>query len=264
MNIGFITSTYHPLIGGAETYALSLIQGLRARKHRVLVLTDDVTPGQSPEVWPDVFRARQYNSALKDPDKVRWEQMYFSILQDAEHAFGSSKLDIVHANSQDAAIIGSMVAQALKVPLVCTMHEQAPEAEALGDGRCGLIYQYLPIDMIIAGSEFYYKRAIRYGTSPDRVQLIYHGVDTDLFCLSERGSTVRQRLGLADSDFLIVSAGRLKQRKGMLELVQAFALAKRKVENLKLLIAGSCNSASREYADLLYHEINECRIIARC
>jgi len=55
-------------------------------------------------------------------------------------------------------------------------------------------------------------------------------------------------------ELLIVCAGRLKQRKGMLELVHAFGRIAQQRSRVRLLIAGSVNSASRQYADQLRSE----------
>jgi glycosyltransferase involved in cell wall biosynthesis len=61
----------------------------------------------------------------------------------------------------------------------------------------------------------------------------------------------RARYQLSDRDLVIACVGRFKARKGMTELIKAFASLAPRDRRLRLLIAGSVSSASQEYADRL-------------
>ena len=62
---------------------------------------------------------------------------------------------------------------------------------------------------------------------------------------------VRARYGVAEGELLVACVGRLKARKGMIELVQAVADVRRRHANVRAVIAGSVSSASRDYASSL-------------
>ncbi len=161
--------------------------------------------------------------------------------------------DVVVSNSLEMTIVGRIVADQYDAPLVGIYHEQAPEAEPFGRGRMSLAYRRAAPDLVLAGCEFYAERA-RSFLSDEIVRVVYHGVDTGLFSPRTSRLKVRSRYGLRDDEILIVNSGRLKPRKGQLELVRAFASICD--ERARLLIVGSLSSASIEYADSLEKEIN--------
>jgi glycosyltransferase involved in cell wall biosynthesis len=258
LRIAILTSTFSPAIGGAESYALMLANGLEQRGHRPVVITDGLASfpveGHQRAPLPEmpafrfpVLGAERYGDLVVAKDKVRWEQMYFGLSSDIAAQLRDMPIDLVHANSQECAIVGSMLALERSVPLVCTFHEQAPEDEPLGIGRCQLIYRHLPIDAIIAGSQFYLDRVSRFCASPGQGHLIYHGIDTARFSPGARSEAFRRRYGVASDQLLVLCSARISPRKGQLELVDAFARVIREIPNVRLLLAGSCNSGSRAY-----------------
>ncbi len=257
LNICILSPTYHPKIGGAETYARNVAEGLVREGHNVLVITDGVGV-DSPKIehlfGVEVIRIANYVSNLDDPTKVRWEQMYFSLLGEIQVHLQSREIHLLHANSLDTAVLGSMIASTLNIPIVCTFHEQEPEKEAFGFGKCELVFSRLSIDLFIAGSQFYLGKALSFGIERQRIKLIYHGINLEKF-FPQDGSVLRHSLRVNSDDFLIVCSARLKKRKGLLELICAMPLVQNTQPKAKLLIVGSCNSASRAYADLLYAKI---------
>ncbi len=251
-SILIIASTFHPSVGGAESYAFNLARGLARRRHRVRVLTDRRDPAL-PHVEDldgfTVHRASSFWNSVIDPDRVRWEQLYFALLDDEVTHTALADVDIIHSNSHETAILGSMAAQAMDVPFVASYHEQTPERGLLGSGRCRLIYGYLPIDAFIVGSRFYYEKAVQFGTQPTRLHLVYHGIDTHAFRNLPDRRQARTKLRLPLAGNVVVCAARLTERKGLLDLIEASVLLHRRGHRFHLRIAGSTNSSSRTYAD---------------
>ncbi|WP_083917879.1 glycosyltransferase [Nocardiopsis xinjiangensis] len=78
------------------------------------------------------------------PRRVAWRSMQFAVLDELEEALaGAAAPDLVHANSIETAVLGRIVADHHGVPLVCTIHEHAPQAEAYGNGRTRLAFNRL-------------------------------------------------------------------------------------------------------------------------
>ena len=74
----------------------------------------------------------------------------------------------------------------------------------------------------------------------DKIEVIHHGVNHDVFHPDEQARVkLRLRLGYKDNDFVIRYAGRVNKSKGIYELIYAYLVAKKKVEDLKLLIIGT-------------------------
>jgi len=59
-----------------------------------------------------------------------------------------------------------------------------------------------------------------------KTEVLYHGVDTDVFCpiSEEEKATMREQLGVPQWDFVFVSVGRNGNRKQIPRLIEAFAL----------------------------------------
>jgi glycosyltransferase involved in cell wall biosynthesis len=172
--------------------------------------------------------------------------MFFSILTAAKKAL-DGEYDLVHANGQEAAIVACMIGLDLDIPVVATYHEQSPEREGYGAGRCRLVYGHLPVDLVIAGSEFYLDKALAFGTPMNRTRKILHGIDLSRF---------RSRVPVGKTDETrILCLARLKPRKGLLELVTATQRLLEMGHLVSLTIAGTCSSASIAYRDELLRYI---------
>lgn len=249
-----LTSGYAPTIGGAESYAQTLADGLAEAGCDVTVVTD-LVPGSEPREdgrRTRVFRLGEYHDLVRDPSKLAWEQLYFGVLPELERVLRQHRPDLVVANSLETTVIGRIVAEEYSIPLVGAYHEHAPEEEPFGLGRMALGYRALAPDLVLAGSRSYEARALRF-LPRERVHLVHHGVDTARFRPDVDGTAVRASYRVAPDERLIVNAGRLKARKGQLELVRAFAGLED--PTTRLLIVGGISSASPEYADALEREV---------
>jgi len=257
-----LTSGYAPIIGGAETYAQTLAEGLAAGGHEVLVVTDQVAgrPRSERSGRVAVARLSGYRTLLDDPSKLPWEQLYFGVLPELEEVLGKFTPQLVIANNLETTVIGRVVASELDVPLVGAYHEHAPEEEPFGQGKMALGYRFLAPDLVLAGSRSYQARARRH-LPAERVRLIYHGVDTDTFRPDVSGAELRARYGIAPDEKLVVNSGRLKPRKGQLALLRAFAAQDDPMA--RLLIVGGVSSASLEHAELLESETERLGLCAR-
>lgn len=259
MRLLLIASSFPPVAGGAETYAATFAGGLAGLGHQVTVVTDVPRDGSpaDPAADPDGVTVRRfagYRSLIDDPSKIRWEQMTYGILPELAACAAECRPELVVTNSLDAAHLGKLIALELDLPWVAAFHEHAPEEEPVGRGRLRFVYDTLRPSLVLAGSEFYAERARRWGPEVP-FALIHHGVDTDAFGPDVSGREARRAYGFAAEELVIVSAGRLKPRKGMRELVSAVSLVREHHRQVRLLIVGSISSASAEYAEQLERDI---------
>ncbi|MEV8038945.1 glycosyltransferase family 4 protein [Streptomyces sp. NPDC086182] len=253
--MAILTSSFDPVIGGAETYALNLAEGLTASGHQVLVLTD--TPrdmdaaAADPRPRPyELTRLVLYRDRLFDRQKLLWEEMAFSLAAELKARLDAFRPEALVSNSLDAAFQAAMIRRSTPgLAWAAAFHEHAPQDEPFGTGRMAVVYGDLRPDAVLAGSQFYAERARRYGQS-ERVHLIHHGVPTPQVD-ARTTAEWRARYQLSDRDLVIACVGRFKARKGMTELIKAFASLAPRDRRLRLLIAGSVSSASQEYADRL-------------
>lgn len=246
MRILMLSTNFHPVIGGAESYCRDLATGLARRGHQVTVFTDGGTGGPTTcDVEGGVTVVRNRTRPGEDTDTSAWEAMAFGLLPALQRAVRLDGVDLVHANSQDTAVLGSIVGLHHGVPLVVTSHEVGREHGPLGRGRGRLVFAGLPVDAHIAVSDYYQR--VAYGLGARRVHRIDLGVDLRRFCPGDVAAA-RSRWGIGADEFVICCIARLKPRKGLLELLDAVAKIHAVMPGVRLLLAGTTSSGSREYA----------------
>lgn len=87
-----------------------------------------------------------------------------------------------------------------------------------------------------------------YGLPKEKCELLVMGVDDELAEraeLEDRKDEIKKLYGISDSDFLVVSGGKIDVAKRQTLLLME-AIGKSKVENLKLLVFGSVEESIRE------------------
>lgn len=111
------------------------------------------------------------------------------------------------------------------------------------------------IDMVWGVSDFICRQVNMLSNSiPTRT--LYNGVDLDRF---SRNSFIRKKVSL-NEDFNIIYCGRIMPEKGVLELVKAFNIVKKKCSNIKLYIVGKkLNNSKRinSYYNSIIDEISD-------
>lgn len=264
MRLLLITSTFPPLIGGAETYALTVADGLSLRGHDVTVITDGCNTGAVPPAQVAaldaahgfrVARLTDYRDLLDREGTIPWEVLAFGLLPELEkHLQAAGPIDVVLTNSLDAAPLGKIASIACGVPWAATFHEQAPEATAMGQARLSFVYDVLRPDLVIAGSEFYEARAKAFGCGA-RIVHIVHGVDTDTFRPHDAPLEDRRAHGIPPDALVLLCAGRLTPRKGIPDLLGATAVLVGRWPTLFLVVVGTVNSSDRAYADTLQENV---------
>lgn len=94
----------------------------------------------------------------------------------------------------------------------------------------------IPFDRYISVSEYTAGRIRRYGISPDKIKVIYNGIDYAIFDPHKAvGKQIRERLGLRDN-FVYMSYGRPGISKGLEYLVRAIPLIAEKIPHARLLM----------------------------
>src|ERR1700674_3846834 len=90
---------------------------------------------------------------------------------------------------------------------------------------------------VVTKSEHLRQQAIRMGINPRKVRTVRNGCDPNVFHLADRG-TARAQLAVKDEAELVLFVGRLDTRKGIMELLDAFASLASHRPNLRLAYLG--------------------------
>jgi L-malate glycosyltransferase len=151
-----------------------------------------------------------------------------------------SSLDpgIVHANSLRAGIVVSVAAMGTGRIVVWHIHDNLPRHAFSGLIRIAALL--LRPDRIFAVSNST-ARAFRGPLAfKGRLSTIHNGTDLNRFSLKDAdNSQLRNTLRVPEGAFLVCAAGQICARKGLLELIEAFAIAHQQAPQMHLVIAGS-------------------------
>jgi len=156
----------------------------------------------------------------------------------ARHQF-----DILHAHWViPNGPVGTLVANIRKLPLVISLHgsdvfvaEHNPILKPVAR-RC-----FARADAVSASSDDLVQRAIRIGAPRKRSEVIPYGVDPDRFTpatATDPGAALRQQLGLAADEQIILAVGRLVYKKGFEYLIRAMPAVLAEHPRTRLLIVG--------------------------
>jgi glycosyltransferase involved in cell wall biosynthesis len=81
------------------------------------------------------------------------------------------------------------------------------------------------------------------GVRPNRISVVPAGLDCEKFKPAERNEQVAKKLGISKDSIRILFVGRLVPEKGIFDLLNAFSILLRNVQNVELLIVGSGSSS---------------------
>ncbi len=139
------------------------------------------------------------------------------------------RIDLIHANSLSAALLGGVVARINRIPIL--MHKRYATSYGILDRFCERL-----LHRVILVSE-----ATRWDFAPAAKQtLIYNGVDLNAFQASPKEVETLRKEILSDATDTATLAGvvtRITREKGIHFLVRSMAELKKK-ESIKLLIVG--------------------------
>jgi len=154
---------------------------------------------------------------------------------------GGERFDVIHAHDWMTYPAGLAIARATGRPLVAHIH--STEFDRSGENVNQAVYDIERRGMhgatrVIAVS--YLTREIclkRYGLQPDRVKVVYNGVEW-----SEAGRAMER---VRSRDKVVLFLGRITMQKGPEYFIEAASLVLSKMENVKFVVAGSGDMARR-------------------
>ncbi|GGI95563.1 glycosyl transferase [Halobellus salinus] len=245
LRVCLISKQFPPGVGGAETYAYELANGLAERGHDVDVFTQWI---DSPDEEADVHENVTVKRICKGRRKlVTFETLWFSYRARCEIDFDD--YDIIHGTMMPASTIAVTPFNDVEPPVVLTSH-----GTSIGEARAVALetpadyllkYFFHPMnvamdyvasrdaDRVIAISDHAYEQLTTwYGLREDEVEMIPHGVDTEWFYPREE-----RHPAVDEEKTTLLYVGRLGARKGLDLALRA--LARVDDEDVEFLIAGT-------------------------
>lgn len=220
MRVAMLTREYPPEIyGGAGVHVTNLVEALRRLCHVDVHCMGAPRPGA---------QAHQPDPALRDGNPALGP-----LSADLTMADAVGTADIAHSHTWYTALAGRLAALLHDIPHVLTAHSLEPlrpwKAEQLGAGyRVSSWAEQLgttAADAVIAVSSAMREDLLRVYPElrPDRVHVVYSGIDTDVWCPQPAGtdSSTLADLGVDPDRPMVAFVGRITRQKGVAHLVAA-------------------------------------------
>jgi len=216
--------------GGAEKILLSLSAKLDQEKFRVIVLALTCSGPVEEELKRSGIDVR----VLRDDGKFCFRD-FLKLVK----IIKTEKAAILHSHLQNADLWGGLAARICRIKQISTFHGSYFKKSLLGFLK-QKIRVILPEKIIAVSRETADYCVKQLGANPDKVSVIYGGIDAGQFRVSLDLKRKRETLGITDNAFILGSFGRLEIEKGQGYLIEAIPyLGKDHPElNIVVLIAG--------------------------
>ena len=255
MKICIFTETYHPVMGGGETQAQLLAEGLIANGHSVMVMTrrsDGSLKKQERYGKVDVYRlAPAGRGQFK-----KWGLLFSSLplLIKLRHQY-----DLIFVSGYRiiglTAVLAGRLFNKLVVLKADSQGEMSGDFFESGLKKIGFSRKSLPFRLFLEFRNMILKKADAFSAiSPeiasewisssipsDKIHLIPNGVDTERFVPVKpvEKTSIRKMLGLPQEAVVAIYTGRLVSYKGLPLLLKVWIKIVRKHENVLLILAGT-------------------------
>lgn len=254
MKIGLFTDGYYPQINGVAVSIDELKDSLNNMHHKVFVVAPKFPDYK--DVNGDVFRLKSFRY-YKNPE-LRFSYMFpDKIFQKVL----KSDFDIIHGFSGGAIpSLGLAIAKFTKKPYVFTYNTRfhhythyvpggkfiRPKAvEKIVELYCNVC------DHVIAPADHAKKELIEFGVKKP-ITVIPNGIDIKKFKPGNK-NYLRKKLGLSQSDKIIIYVGRLAKEKSVDFLIKTFVKVAHEAKNTYFVIVG--DGQEREHLEKLVKDL---------
>jgi len=253
MKILFVMEYFTPHIGGAEVLFDNLCKGLAAGGNEVTIITSKLNGTKEFEISEGVKIHR-----VKVP--LKGARYWFTFLSIPKILKNAKYCDLINTTTYNGAFPAWIVARLRKKPCIITVLESNP-AMWKESGFQGIVmwmhklYENflfrLPFTRYVAISEYTRECLVKYfGVSKSKIDIIYCGVDYELFNpVKANGTRVRKNLQL-NGEFTYIYYGRPGFTKGVEYLINAVPMISKNINNSKLILILAKDPKSR-YEDII-------------
>lgn len=214
-----LTELFLPTKGGTAVWFDEVYRRLGGRQ--IHIVTADVPGAEGHDrLHPNVVhRLKLRRHWWLRPESLA---MYAKFLVVSLAAGLRYRFDAVHAGRVlPEGLVALVVARAIRRPLVIYSHGEELTTWRQAVKRCVMVWTYRRADLVIANSEFTRDELVKLGVTPEKIALLYPGVDVERFRPGLPCNDLKASVGAGAGEKLIVSVGRLSRRKGFDQVIRA-------------------------------------------
>lgn len=215
------------LLGGVETNLLLLLQGWHAVSPLVVVPSEGALTRAIRALGVPCETVPYYGWRLPNP--VRHLQTLRALWQAARrHA-----AQVIYLNHHCMVEFAVRLARVARLPWVCHMRnvEDAPFMQAHRG-------QLRTAQVVIASSRAVKDTLLSWGVPDERIRLVYDGIEVETFANARPDPGTRAVLGFPEKTRLVGTVVRVREDKGVGDLVRAAAMVAARCPNVRFVVAG--------------------------
>ena len=239
-----VTHTFLPHVGGIEKVVYEQSKRLMQRNYAPTVITNRIGTPKTYSV--DGIPVQCYESLntgfrLGIPYSIPTVTSYPTFLK----AVKGSKIVHAHGHPYLTSLVAAKLAKQYKKPLVLTQHNTFieynnlfDEVERLNDLSIGK-QNLREADKIIAVSNATKRYVLSLGAKPEKVTVIYNGVDLVKFRpIAGKREEMRKKLGIPQDAVVFLTVRRLVYKNGVDTLIEGAEVAIKKNPHIVFLVVG--------------------------
>jgi phosphatidylinositol alpha-1,6-mannosyltransferase len=231
-----LTELFLPTKGGTAVWAAEVYRRLGGKE--IHIITADV-PGSN-----EIDAVHPNSIHRLDLGRVSWLKpesllMYARLFSQSLWLLLTHRFDAIHAfRALPEGLVGWAVARLTFKPVAIYAHGEELTTWGNGYKYRAMRFALRHADVVIANSDFTRDQLVGMGVCEGRIKLINPGVDTDRFRPGLPYDDLRQAIGLASDEKLVLSVGRLSRRKGFDMVIRSLPLLGAKGIKVRYVIIG--------------------------
>ena len=207
-----LTELFLPTQGGTAVWFAEVYRRLGGKEIHIVTAA---VPGSEKvdAVNPNtVHRLNLRRIAWIKPESL---VMYWRFFAKSARLASRCRFMAIHAGRVlPEGLVAWLVARIMRIPVVIYAHGEEITTWRQPGKFKAMRFAYRHADRVVANSEFTREQLLELGVSPKRLMIINPGVDTERFKPGLPCDDLKNKIGLAPDQKLILSVGRLSRRKG--------------------------------------------------
>ncbi|MCJ7497532.1 MAG: glycosyltransferase family 4 protein [candidate division Zixibacteria bacterium] len=216
-------------IGGAEQMFINLADFINPDKFKSYV---------------GVFREGELTSELRKRNiKILWfkesTQTYdYKFLKNIIQLIKLNRIDLIHSHTWGTDFYGYWATKILKIPMISTIHNRYYIFEKWSRRFSYKIFISQVKKIVVVSKDIQNLLREELKLSPQKVKLIYNGIDTHKFENKKDFKPLRKELNLSEEELILGNVGNLREVKDHHTLILSFHRIASIFPRAKLLIVG--------------------------
>ncbi|QQE11861.1 glycosyltransferase family 1 protein [Planctomycetota bacterium] len=241
MRMALVTETYPPEVNGVAMTLEKLVSGMLDRQHEIEI----VRPRQHENDQPSVYGHLEHVTMAGFP-LPKYEGLRFGLPAKKKllNRWRYRRPDIVHiATEGPLGLTALWAAKKLKIPISSSFHTNFQSYTShYGFGFLKQIafkylrYMHNSTQATIVPSNDVYKLLQNVGF--ENLHVIGRGVDTKLFNMSKRKSSLRKEWRVSDDEIVCICVSRIAEEKNIPLVIEAYSKIKESQVGVKLVLVG--------------------------